>query len=154
MYKTFFEEKWGEIKKKLKKLGEMSTFEEQSQKWREMRVFEDPWEPCESSIMLAKYFPFLQLHVEGIQIKSFSHTWCFLHSHQRLSLFNHWSELHFLPLKLNLHSHDTCFANVFDSFIPVIMPNTLGFKSSVLFGIHALLDKSLIILQLLAHLSN
>ena len=23
----------------------MSTFEEQSQKWGEMRVFEDPWEP-------------------------------------------------------------------------------------------------------------
>ena len=46
MYKTFFEEKWGEIKIKLKKIREMSTFEEQSQKWGAMRVFEDPWEPC------------------------------------------------------------------------------------------------------------
>ena len=50
MYKTFFEEKWEKIKKNKKKLGEMSTFEEQSQKWGEMRVFEEPWEPCYSAI--------------------------------------------------------------------------------------------------------
>ena len=34
------------------------------------------------------------------------------------------------------------------------MLETLGFKSSFLFGAHALLDKSLIVLQLPAHLSN
>ena len=42
----------------------------------------------------------------------------------------------------------------FDSLIPVIMLNTLRFKSSVLFETHTLLDKSLIVLQLPAHLSN
>ena len=47
-----------------------------------------------------------------------------------------------------------CFVNVFDSFIPVIMLNTLRFKSSVLFGTHALFDKSLRVLQLQTHLSN
>ena len=44
--------------------------------------------------------------------------------------------------------------NVFDSFILVIMLKTLRFKSSVLFGTHALLDKSLTVLELPAHLSN
>ena len=34
------------------------------------------------------------------------------------------------------------------------MLNTLRFKSFVLFGKHSLLDKSLIVLQLPAHLSN
>ena len=34
------------------------------------------------------------------------------------------------------------------------MFNTLRFKSSVLFGTHALLDKSLIAFELPAHLSN
>ena len=43
---------------------------------------------AESSIMLAKYFPFLQLHVAVFQTKSFSHT------HQHLSLFH---DLHFFP---------------------------------------------------------
>ena len=46
------------------------------------------------------------------------------------------------------------FVNVFDSFIPVIMLSTLKFKSSVLFGTHTLLDKSLRVLQLPTHLSN
>ena len=35
----------------------------------------------ESSIILAKYLPFLQLHVEGFQIKFF-HIYDVLHSHQ------------------------------------------------------------------------
>ena len=34
------------------------------------------------------------------------------------------------------------------------MLNTLGFKSSLLFGIHTLLDKSFNVLQLPAHLPN
>ena len=44
--------------------------------------------------------------------------------------------------------------NVFHPFIPVIMLNTLRFKSSVLFGIDTLLDKSLRVLQLGTHLSK
>ena len=36
-----------------------------------------------------------------------------------------------------------CFVNVFDSVIAVTMLHMLRFKSSVLFGTHALLDKSL-----------
>ena len=41
--------------------------------------------------------------------------------------------------------------NAFDSFIPAIMLNTLRFKSSVLFGTHTKLDKSLRVLQLRTH---
>ena len=47
-----------------------------------------------------------------------------------------------------------CFVNVSDSFLPVIMLNTLTFKSSVLLGTHTLLDKSLRLLQLLPHISR
>ena len=46
------------------------------------------------------------------------------------------------------------YVNVFDSFISLIMLNTLRFKSSVLFGTHTLLDKSLRVLQLPTHLFN
>ena len=59
-----------------------------------------------------------------------------------------------LTSNLHLHLHDICFVNVFDSFIPVIMLNTLRFKSSVLFGIHTLLDKSFRVVQPPTHLSN
>ena len=47
---------------------------------------------AELSTILAKYFPFLQLHVAVFQTKSFSHTWRLLHSYQHLSLFH---DLHF-----------------------------------------------------------
>ena len=46
------------------------------------------------------------------------------------------------------------FFNVFDSFIPVIMLKTPRFKSSVLFGMHTLVDKSIRVLELPNHLSN
>ena len=55
---------------------------------------------------------------------------------------------------LHLQSHDICFVNVFDSFIPVIMLKTLRFKSTVLFGTHTLLEKSFRVLQFQTHLSN
>ena len=71
-----------------------------------------------------------------------------------LSLFHFWFEFHFLPSNLPLHSHDICFVNVFDSFFSVIMLNTLRFESSVLFGTHTLLDKSLRVLQLPTHISK
>ena len=57
-------------------------------------------------------------------------------------------------MNLHLHSHDICFVNVFSSFIPVILLNTLRCKSSALFGRHALLDKSLRVLQVPTHLSK
>ena len=49
-----------------------------------------------------------------------------------------------------------CFANIFDSFIPVIVLRVFRFKikSSVLFGTHTLLDRSLRALELLTHLSK
>ena len=47
-----------------------------------------------------------------------------------------------------------CLLSNFYSFFPVIRSKTCIFKSSVLFGIHTLLDKSLRVLQLLTHLSN
>ena len=53
------------------------------------------------------------------------------------------TSLHYPPSNLHLHLHDICFVNVFDSFIPAIMLNMPRFKSSVLFGIHTLLEKSL-----------
>ena len=46
------------------------------------------------------------------------------------------------------------FVNVFDSSIPEIMLKTLRFISSVLFGMHTLLDKSFRVLQLPKHLFN
>ena len=106
------------------------------------------------SIMLAKYFPFWQPHVAGLKTYSFSYIWCSLHSDQHLSLFHHWFELHFFPSNLHLHLHNICYFDVFNSFIPIIMLNTLRFKSSVLFGMHTLLDKSFRVLQLPTHLSN
>ena len=75
-------------------------------------------------------------------------------SHQHLSLFHHWSELHFLPSNLHLQSHGISFVNIFDWFIPAMMLNMLRFKSSVLFGTHTLLDKSFRVLQLPTHRSN
>ena len=109
---------------------------------------------AESTITLAKYFPFSQIHLLGFQTGFFSHTWIFLHSHRHLSLFHHWFELHFFPSKLHLYSHEMCFVNVLDLFIPVIKLKKPRFKSSVLLGIHILLDKSLIVLHLAKHLSN
>ena len=46
------------------------------------------------------------------------------------------------------------FCYVSDSFIPAIMLKALRFRSSVLFGTHTLLDKSLRALQLSTHLSK
>ena len=46
------------------------------------------------------------------------------------------------------------FLKIFDSFFPVIVLNTLRFKSSVLFDTHTLLDKSLRVLQRPTHLSH
>ena len=78
----------------------------------------------------------------------------FLQSHRHLLLFHHSLEFYFVPSNLHLHLHEIYFANVFDSFIPVILLKTLRFKSSVLFEMHALLDKSFRVLQLPKHLSN
>ena len=69
-------------------------------------------------------------------------------------LFYHWPELHFFLSNLHLDSQDICLLNVFDSFILVIMLKTLRFNSSDLFRTHALLDKSLIVLEIPAHLPN
>ena len=75
----------------------------------------------------------------------------FLHLHQHLSLFHFWFELHFLLSNLHLHSHGICFANVFYSFTTAIMLKMVRFESSVLFGMHTLLDRSLRVLQLPAY---
>ena len=50
--------------------------------------------------------------------------------------------------------HDISFVKIFDSFFPVIIIKSCMFKSSVSFGTHTLLDKSLRVLQLPTHLSN
>ena len=46
------------------------------------------------------------------------------------------------------------FVNVFDSFIYLIMLNTLRFKFSVLFKTHTSLDESLRVLKLPMHQYN
>ena len=46
------------------------------------------------------------------------------------------------------------FVKIFESFSPAIILKTCIFKSSVLFGTHILLDKSLRVLQLPTYLSN
>ena len=53
-------------------------------------------------------------------------------------------------------STNKCVASVFDSFIHlyIIMFGKLRFKSSVLIGIHTLLDKPFRVLQIPIHLSN
>ena len=109
---------------------------------------------AESSIIIAKYFLFSQLHVAGFQRYFFSYASCFLHSHRHLLFFQYWSELHILPSYLHLHSHNLCFVNFFNSFILVIMLKTLRLKSSVLFGTQILWYKSFKVLQLPTHLSN
>ena len=46
------------------------------------------------------------------------------------------------------------FVRIFYLFFPVIILKTCVLKSSILFGTHTLLDKSLRVLKLPAHLSN
>ena len=60
----------------------------------------------------------------------------------------------FSPSNLHLDLHEICLVNVYDSNTPVIILITLRFKSSVLFGMHTLLDKSIRALQLPKNLSN
>ena len=96
----------------------------------------------ESSIIPAKYFSLSQLQEAGLQTQSFSHIWCFLHSHRHLLLSHNWFNLHFVSSNLHFHSHEICFVNILGSIIPVIILNTLRFKSFVLFRTHILLDKS------------
>ena len=47
--------------------------------------------------------------------------------------------------------HDTCFVNIFDSLIPLIVLKVLKVKSYASFETHTLLDRSLRVLQLPVH---
>ena len=60
----------------------------------------------------------------------------------------------FFPSNLHSNSHEICFVNVLDWFIPVIMFKTLRFKYSVLSGMHTFLDESIRVIQLPKNLSN
>ena len=103
----------------------------------------------ESSVILVKYLPFFPPHKATLQILSLLHIWCFLHSHQHLSLFHFWYELNILPSNLHLHSHISCF-----TFFPVIIWKTSIFKSTVVLPTLTLLDRSLRVIQLPIYLSN
>ena len=89
----------------------------------------------ESSIILAKYFPFSQLHVAEFQTLSFhihevsyTHIENYCYSTIDLScIFFH--EIYIFLYMKSLYLHNKCFVNVFDSFISVIMLSTLRFKS-------------------------
>ena len=48
----------------------------------------------------------------------------------------------------------TCFVNIFDLFIPIVILKYSSLKSSVSFETHTLLDKSSRVLQLPTHLSK
>ena len=100
---------------------------------------------CEMFSIFAQSFLQFSLDVSIIFftcMKFFTLTLTFL-------VIHHWSEQHFLSSTLHLYSQDICFVHIFDSFISVIMLNTLRFKSSVLLEKHTLLDK-----QLPPHLPN
>ena len=87
-------------------------------------------------------------------------TLSFENADDRISFSSYYTEiveiktLHSLPSSLHWYSHDIRFVNVFDSFIPVIMPSTLRLESSVSFETQTLLDKSLRVRQLPTHQSN
>ena len=112
---------------------------------------------AESSIVLAKCFIFLQLHVAEFQTESFSDM-CFLHS-LWFSWFYFCFYCHssidlnyiFSSSNLHLHTHDISFVKIFDSFFSVIVSKTCIFKSFVLFETHTLLDKPLRVLQFPTH---
>ena len=106
----------------------------------------------ESSIILAKYLPFLQLHVGRIpNITLYTHYIYTNISIYRCSTF----DLHYIFYhQIYIYIRMKCFVNVFSSFLPVIMLKTLRFKSSVLFGKHTFLERSLRVLQLLKYLSK
>ena len=94
----------------------------------------------ESSIIFIKYLPFVQLHLAGCQVEPFSRTlssFRFLHSHQhyRSSTFD-LNYIFYQQIHIYMYICDIYFVNVLHSFIPVIIMNMLGFKSSVLFGTH------------------
>ena len=89
----------------------------------------------ESSVTHAKYFPFLQLHVAGFQISSKN---VLLDFHTHIDIYRH-STFDSNNIFYDLHSHNICFANVFDSFILVTMLKTLKifrFLSSIRFSFY------------------
>ena len=83
---------------------------------------------AETSLILVKYFLFSQILVGRFQTQLFSHIWHYLHSHRHLSLFHHWSELHFF------HQIYICICMIY-AFLIFFCSFT-----SVLFGTHTLLD--------------
>ena len=69
-------------------------------------------------------------------------------------IFPPLTRITFFPIKSTFTFHDISFVKIYDSFIPVIMFNTLRFKSSVFLGTNILLDKPLRVLQLPTLQSN
>ena len=96
--------------------------------------------------ILAKYCPFLQLHVAGFQKYIFCTHDVLLHFYTHIRIYC-YSNFYFNYIlyhikKLHLNSHDMCFVNIFDSFLPVTMLKKLRFESYVLFGAHTTLNRS------------
>ena len=99
------------------------------------------------SIIPAKYFAFSYLHLAGLQA---------FHIHKyfytQVDICYSTINLNYIfPPQIYICIH-ILYALL--KFIPIIMWNMLRFKSSILFAIHTLLDKSFKVLQLLTHLSN
>ena len=99
----------------------------------------------DSSIILTKYFSFLHPHVVAFQIQSFLHTWCslgFSHSQQHLSLF------HFDLKYIFYHHIYICIRMIYGllMFYSCNHAVNTSIYSSVLFGTHALLGRSLRVL--------
>ena len=118
----------------------------------------------ESPITLIEYLRFSLVQLLGFQIfndnqhhtmfyRMFSLTSTFI----AIPLNFTFDLVTFSTINLHLHLHDINFANVFESFIFVILLNPLyifKFTSSILFGIHILLDKLSRALQRPLHLSK
>ena len=87
---------------------------------------------AELSIILVKYFSILTITCRRLsKIIFFTYMTVFTHTYRRhLSLFHHWSELHFLWLKLYRHLHDICFA-MFSIHFFLLSSWKPRFKSSI-----------------------
>ena len=86
-----------------------------------------------------KYLQFSQVHKLRFQTHYFLHNDAFVDSSTHIDIYRYstfdlkWT---FLPLNLHLNVQDTCFANVFDPFIIVIILKTFIFTLYFLSGTH------------------
>ena len=127
--------------------------------WLSDHVYNSSHVITTSSAILCKYLLISQAYVLGLQIQLFSYiymTFCWIF----LLLLTQF----FIPILISItfstikfiyfKSHELCFVNVFHSFVLLIILKSISFTSSVSFGKHVLLAKSLRVLRRRWHLSK